>query len=264
MTPGTMLVVTFATLTVALFALFWGGSRFLQAYVYNEPANKLAIRGLIAGLLVGGFLTFWVFVNTRAESKDRYGTFFEFNPTSSHPFDSFEAVRRGGTKDDKGQYRETTAAFKKQGDRYLDTKDTTKSFNMTTADYVVVAVAVKDGEKAVRYDADLDATGKYKSGSNRLFKEVGGRRYIEFGQSNNPSAVFAPSRGALWAALGLNLLHYAVWTLVLWAVLRFTPGHAFGLAVALGLPTMLLLMPLLFDKNKMPDSFGKPVAAQAK
>ena len=89
-----MLVVTFATLTVALFALFWGGSRFLQAYVYNEPANKLAIRGLIAGLLVGGFLTFWVFVNTRAESKDRYGTFFEFNPTSSHPFDSFEAIRR--------------------------------------------------------------------------------------------------------------------------------------------------------------------------
>ena len=85
-TPGTLLILTFAGLVVGFFAFFWGTTLFLQSSLYNAPTTKLPIRAAIAAFLVGGFVTFWTFVNTRAESKDRYGTLFEFNPTSSHEF----------------------------------------------------------------------------------------------------------------------------------------------------------------------------------
>jgi len=60
------------------------------------------LRALVAGLAVALFLTMWVYVNTRADSKDKYGTFFEFKPTSAKEITQFEAVRYGvNTKDEK-------------------------------------------------------------------------------------------------------------------------------------------------------------------
>ncbi|QEL14579.1 hypothetical protein [Limnoglobus roseus] len=258
MSPSTILILTFVGLVVGLFAFFWGTALFLQAALYNTPADKLPIRAALAAFLVGGFLTFWTFVNTRAESKDRYGTFFEFNPTSSSEFHEFTAVRRDANK------KETSVPYKKVSGNFVEVQDATKPFKMNSADYMVSAIEVKDGEKPVKFDAQFDKTGKYAGGSNKVFQEVGGRRYIEFGQTNVPSAMFSPSTGAMMAALGLNALHFVVWFVALWPVLRYTMGHAIGGAAGLGLFVMLLVMPLLFDKNKLPDSFRNPPPAAAK
>ena len=253
MTPGTTLILTFAGLVVGFFAFFWGTALFLQSSLYNAPANKLPVRAAIAAFLVGGFLTFWTFVNTRAESKDRYGTFFEFNPTSSHAFEEFTAIRRDANK------KETSVQHKKVSGKFVEAGDPTKAFRMNSADFIVSAIDVKEGEKATKFEAEFDAKGNYAGGSNRVFREKDGRRYIEFGQSNVPTPIYAPSRGALFAALGLNLLLYAILFAVFWPVLRYTLGHAIGGAVPVGLFIMLLLMPLLFDKNKLPDAYKAQV-----
>jgi hypothetical protein len=52
----------------------------------------------------------------------------------------------------------------------------------------------------------------------------------------------------------LNLGVFVVWLVVLWPVLRFTLAPAAGLALVLGGVTMLLLMPLLFEKNQVPQA----------
>lgn len=257
MSPSTTLALTFVGLVVGLFAFFWGTALFLQSALYNVAAEKLPIRALLAAFLVGGFLTFWTFVNTRAESKDRYGTLFEFNPTSSHDFTEFTAIRRDANK------RETPVSYKKVSGSYVEVQEPTRPFKMNSADFLVSALEVKDGDKGVRFDAQLDKNGNYAGGSNKLFREAGGRRYIEFGQTNVPSPMFAPSTAAMLGAVGLNVLNFVVWFVALWPVLRYTVGHAVGGAAGLGVFVMLLVMPLLFEKNKLPDAARNPPAARA-
>lgn len=260
MTPGTMLLLTFAGLTVGLFAALWGLGLFLQGYLYSEPASKMPLRALGGAVILAAFLTFWVQVNTRAETKDRYGTLFEFNPTSTQSFQEFQAIR----KDRQG--KESTVAFQRVGGGttapYVE-PETQQPFRLTTADYVTVALDVKVGETTTRFDAELDDKGKYKSLNNKVFTAKD-RRFIEFGQTNTPSLIFAPSRGAFFAALALNALNFILWFAVFWPVLRFSFGHAIGLAFVFGGVTMLLLMPLLFDKNQVRASTPPaPAAASA-
>lgn len=256
MSPATTLIVTFAGLVVGLFAFFWGTALFLQSALYNAPVTKLPIRAATAAFLVGGFLTMWTFINTRAESKDRYGTFFEFNPTASHEFAEFTAIRRDANK------KETSVPYKKVGVNFVEAQDPTKPFKMVSADFLVAAVEIKDGDKPVRYEAAFDKKGNYAT-TNKRFTEVNGKRFLEFGNSNIPTPINAPSSGAFVGALALNALNFVVWFVALWPVLRYTVGHAIGGAVALGLFVMILLMPLLFDKNKLPESFHQPAAVKA-
>jgi hypothetical protein len=246
------LALTFVLLALALGVVFFGASLFLQGYLYNEPADRLPIRAAAAGVLVAAFLTAWVAVNARPGAADRYGTLFEFNPTASQPFDELDAVRRAGPIDAEGHPKETAVAYKKLGPRFVEAKNTSRPFVLTTADYMVVAVDVKekDGETKTRYEAELDANGKYPSGAVRVFREVGGPRYIEFSQLGMPSPVYVPSRGALLGAVALNALHFAAWLAAFWLVMRFSLGHAVGLAAGFGLAAMLILMPLLFDRNR--------------
>jgi len=261
-TPGTTLLLTFAGLAFGLTVALWGLGMFLQGYVYSEPAGRMPLRALLGGLILGGFLTFWVYANTRAAGKDRYGTLFEFNPVTTKTFDDFDAVRRYRPAGDKKEGVEKTVHFKRSGGGatapFVDPDG--KPFTLTTADYLTVALEIKDGDQApAAFNAELDDKGKYKPG--KVFRDRN-RRYVEFGQTNTPSAIFVPSRGAFAGAVVLNLLNFVVWFAVFWPVMRFTAGHAAGLAIVVGGVTMLVLMPLLFEKNQVPHH--EPAPAQTR
>ena len=51
-------------------------------------------------------------------------------------------------------------------------------------------------------------------------------------------------------ALFINFLHLVVWFIAFWPILQFTRGHSFILMTVFGLVTMLVVMPLLFEKNR--------------
>ena len=59
----------------------------------------------------------------------------------------------------------------------------------------------------------------------------------------------------------LNLLLFVAWFVAFWPILRFTVGHALGLAAVMGLVTMLLVMPLLFKPNRAAKGPEAPHAA---
>ncbi len=246
------LALTLVLGTVALTALFWGLTVVLQGYLYNQVADRIPLRAVVGGLAVASFITFWTYLNTHASHPDKYGPVLALdhmmNPTTYKDVTEFEAVRRLGVKDEKGQPKETTVPFKWEGDlrtgRFVE-PGTTKEFKTNSSEYVTVALLVPDGDRKVRFDAVLDDAGRYAT-PNKEFREEGGPRYIE---GASPRRMIVPSTAALVLALAVNVLHLVVWFLVFWLVMRFTAGHAIGLTAVFGGVAMFVLMPLLFNLN---------------
>jgi hypothetical protein len=258
-TPGTTLLLTFAAVTAGLFVALWGLGAFIQGALYSGPASRLPLRALAGAVLLGGFITLWTSANTRAGTKDRYGVLHEFTSETHTEFTEFDAIRR----DRAG--KERTVPFKRTGGRtapFVEAADPSRPFTLTTADYVTTGLEVKEGDGKTRFDDELDAGGKYKHAANKVFRDGKGRR-IEFGQSNTPSPIVAKSTGAQIGALLLNAGVFVVWFVVFWPVMRFTLGHALGLAAVFGAVTMLLLMPMLFDTNRVSHQ-APPAAVETK
>lgn len=247
------LLLTFLGVSLVVFALLWATAAVLQPYLYSEVAERMPLRAAIGGVAIGAFLTFWTYANTRAEYLDKYGTLFEFTSTGTREISEFEAVRRLNRKGADGQWAEETVAFKRLPGRsgeFAEGGDPARKFLTNTASYMTIALLVPEGEGKARFEAELDRGGTaYRSSTEKVFRERGGRRYIE---TVAPGVVHAPSRWAMIAAILLNVLHFALWFAVFWPVMRFGSEAALGGAAVFGLVTMLMVMPLLFVANRTP------------
>lgn len=262
-----VLALTFVLLVSALALVFWGTTRFLQGYLYSEPAGRLPVRALVAGAVVGGFITLWTFVNTRASTENKYGTFFDFNPVGEKGVTAFEAVRRFPKMDERGRFTaegdEKTVAFKRKvgglAGEFVDAagapfKLTGSGMPETGRQYLTVALIVDEGDdRKTRFNARIDPRNPNSyapvagGGGNHQFVEERGSRHLD---GDSPAVVYAPSRIAVFAALALNGLLFVAWFAAFGPVLRYSSGHALGLAAACGTATLLVLMPLLFKLNK--------------
>lgn len=257
MTPAVTLALTFAVSAAALTALFWGLALIGQGYLYGQPADKLPLRALVAGLAVALFMGVWTYANTRASHPDKYGTVFEFTPTSTKEVTEFEAVRRFGKTDgkavtwltdEKGQPRETMTRYKWEaegGGKFVEV-GTAKEFKLNDANSLTLALLVPEDGKTVRFEAPTK-DGVYVTKKEEVrFEEQGGSRYIEGGR---PRQMVVPSASAFALAVVLNVGHFVVWFLAFWLVLRFSAGHALLFVAVLGTVAMLVVMPLLFQLN---------------
>ena len=267
-----VLALTFVLLVSATALVLWGTTAFLQSYLYSEPADKLPVRAVVGGLIVGGFMTLWTYVNTRADTENKYGTLFEFNPVGAKEVTAFEAVRRFPKRNEQGketkEYREETAPIvRKPGGRpneFVEDKVGDKfELTNTSKGYLTVALVLDEGGKKAWFEVPLNPTDPNKyAGESREFTEQGGSRTID---GTSPSTVFSPSRLVVIAALSLNALVFVAWFAAFWPVLRYTSGAALGLATVGGLLAVLVLMPLLFDLNKpKPTALTPPPATAPK
>jgi len=253
-----VLLLVFLMLVLALFALFLGGGLVAQGYLYQNPAERMPLRALIAAIFVAGFITLWVRIDQRAPG--RYDTFFNFTPSSTVEFQEFEAVRWAGAGDKLkldagGNPIETTARFKRAvGNKgqfvEVGTGEPFKLNGSTSSgtQYMTGAIRVKaaDDPEPVRYKVTLKEdprtkTKTYKTDSK--FEEEKGSRYVD---AHQIGTLVVPSTGTVVLALFLNFMLMAVWLVAIWPVLRFSLGHAVVFAGALGLITMLTVMPVLF------------------
>ena len=87
------LLLIFLALAAAFAGLLFVVSLFLQGYFYEAPADRLPLRALVGGLVAAGFICFWINLNAKSSSKDKYGTLFDFNSTPTRDYDSFTAIR---------------------------------------------------------------------------------------------------------------------------------------------------------------------------
>jgi hypothetical protein len=240
-----MLIITFAVLVIAAFAVLLGLSLFLQAYLYNAPADKIYLRALVGGFTIALFLTGWTYMNTRADRENKYGAIHEFKPTGTTDVTKFEAIRRNRNK------AETTVPYSKTlGEKEFRSELDKSPFRVNTSDYITVAFLIKEEGKAeaTRFDAALESELLYDSKlEKKTFREKGGPRYIE---EDGIGQIVAPSGGVIFLALLINLLHLVVWFVVFWFVMKFTWPHGLGLAMVLGVVITLIAMPLIFSLNK--------------
>jgi hypothetical protein len=106
-------------------------------------------------------------------------------------------------------------------------------------------IVVEGGQQHV-FLPERDAKGHFKVApgeSLRYYEEGAKGRYMVEGQWGR---VASYRFGRLVLDLFLNLLHFVVWWLVLWLLLRFQWSHALGLAVAFwAVMTLFVLPPLL-------------------
>jgi hypothetical protein len=268
------LILTVVGVSAAGFALFWGLTLFLQRYLYNEPADKLPLRAAVGGLLLGCFIGFWCYVNTRADGENKYGVIHQFSPNDvSPPVAKFVAERKKLDTNQKAVGDEAIT-FERQltekGQRYLPTNPKPtgepKPFAVTAAGYYTHTLVVEHDGQPVRYEAVMNDKQQYPQGAKYTFVEKGsGGRTIEISRGLDadpaePVQVVAPSGGAVFLALALNALHLVVWFAIFWPVLRFNVGHAIGLAVVFFAMGTVLLMPLLFQMNALPK--GPPAMTQ--
>jgi hypothetical protein len=256
--------------TLVLFALFLGGSLVAQGYLYQEPADRLPVRALAAAVMVGTFITLWVWVDKR--HPRRYDTFFEFAPYERKEFSEFEAVRWisiDGVKlntDESGKPLEATIKYKRgtgpKADKFV-VEGTDQQFQLNGATktgegFMTAAIVLKPDPESepVRFDAVFNEDKRTQAKSytpERRFNEQNGSRYV---LADQLGVLYIPSTGTVALALLINLVHFLLWFIAFWPILQYTRGHAFALTVLFGLVTMLLVMPLLFKPNRAP----KPAA----
>ncbi len=259
------LLLILLLVTLVLFALFLGGGLVAQGYLYQEPADRLPVRALAAAVLVGSFITMWVWIDK--QHPRRYDTFFEFAPYERKEFSEMEAIRwvsPDGTKlkvDEAGKPVEVVVKFNRgvgaKSDRFFEEgTDTPFQLSSTTKageSYMTAAIRLKPDPAAdpIRLDAQLkeDKRSQAKTYTpDRRFVEEKGSRYV---QADQLGVLYVPSTGTVILALLLNVLHFLVWYAAFWPILQFTRGHAFALTTLFGLVTMMLVMPLLFKPNRV-------------
>jgi hypothetical protein len=271
-----VLLLILVLVTLVLFALFLGGSLLAQGYLYQQPADRLPIRAIIAAALLGVFITIWVSID-RARPR-KYDTFFEFAPYSRTEFTEFEAIRwvsPDGVKlkvDSSGALIEEVVKFKKgtgaNADKFVE-EATGGPFQMsssgkTGSSYMTAAIRLKPTPDAepVRFDVKTKDNRGMKvyaqPPEQRRFEEEKGSRFV---QADQLGVLYIPSTATVVVALFINFLHFVLWFVAFWVILQYTRGHAFLLAAVFGLITMLMVLPLLFKPGRAPKAPEEPKTA---
>jgi hypothetical protein len=233
-----VLLIILAILTVTLAAALWLAAVLLQGWLYNDLAPRLPLRALAGGFLLALFLTAWCAVY-RAD-PGRFDTLFSFKTEAlDGTATEFQSVRRVG-KDEKKPVK-----YVKSGTDFVSVENQ-KVWKRSDADGMVVALLIppKDGKgEPTRFNAQLQPDGNFPAGNVRYAEEKG-PRYTDEGPSLGQ--VYRVRSFAILGNILANLIHAALWAVVLWVGMRFALGHAIGIGLAFWALTMIAVQPVLF------------------
>lgn len=226
--------------TLGLIVLLRVGALFFQAYFYTEPAQQIVWGAPAAGVLLGGFLAWWLFTVARSPGERPgdipYDTFFRMSPRVymvDEPVKELWAVKKNNEK----------VLYKRQriDQRTYEYKDTTTAQRRWNGNGIEEVVIEHDGEKYRFVKEAKTTSGAYQNFVNdKGWLMTTGERGI----SGEPK-IFRTSR--FLANLFFNFTHLALWFVALWLLLRFQWSHALGLAICIWLIFTLAFLPMMVD-----------------
>jgi hypothetical protein len=219
------IILIFLLLWAGLVVILWAGSLWLQGYIYSEPAPQLVWSAPVAGTVLAVFLAIWCAIDYK--SPGRYGSLFE-SSSSENPdrFPELWAVKGATTT----RYTLTKDAMGRS--EYLDKNGKPIP---THPDRIIV----KENGEEIAFEPERDANGNYKmrTGRSLLYRDARGREMSE----DSPGQLSTIHWGVFLACWFLNFLHFALWFVCLWLLLRFQWSHAFGLALIFWLIMTIVL-----------------------
>jgi hypothetical protein len=218
---------------LVLSALLWGGSRWIQGALYERIPTDLIWRAPAAAAAVTAFLLIWAMINSAAlgpgDTELPYNTLLQFSPERlSEPVPEMTVERADG----KVIYKKVSLPTTPPTQEYRDAEH--NQFKPERAKDVK-SITIKDGDNEIRFLPDPN---------EQRFKEEKGRRslyYESFGRLTTPRT------GATWLIIVLNLVHLALWFVVVWLLLQFNWPHAIVGAICLW-AAMTLLAPSILDR----------------
>ena len=232
----TLLLILLVT-GVGLTMLLLLGSIFIQGYIYTEPNRAIFWGAPAAGAVLTLFLASWCAANAysdKASPKDiPYDTLFNFSPRvdlSEQPAKRLWAIRKGGKTTEYVSQRTAQTRWE-----YRDTTYDRRPWNPANVEAIEIEY---DGQK-IRLDRQ-----PYTEGAYRTFVSPDGWTMTEF--DDGPTGVPTAFRvGRFLANLFFNGMHFLLWFLCLWLLLRYLWSHALGFAFVLWLVMTLTVMPML-------------------
>ena len=257
------LLILFVILIIVLMSLIvvlWGGTIFIQGYVFTEPAPGIAWRApVLAAVLTLGYAIWCLSVALSSDASTTnipINTIFRFTPKEDmlrRPAANLWAIKadRNKTGDKAGE----TILYKS---RHVPGKLNQEKFQYFDPDAKlpwqsdkVVAIEIQpEGEPArMRFDLLELQSGRLdlvdtKRGQYRQFVSSDGWVITEY--EEGPSGL--PVR-FLWSRFLLNVFfnaaHFGAWFLGLWFLLRYQWLHALGLAAVMWLVMTLVILPML-------------------
>jgi hypothetical protein len=238
-----VLVLILLLVTVALIVFLWAGTLFLQGALYTEPTSELYWRVPAAGGVLGAFFALWCLLDYndpgKPENEGRYDTVFRFSPDEETLFSKFKARREGS--ETKILYEKKAADFRNAANEPWRTTSDGKIFD---ALYIYI-----DGRE-VEFRPELKKPGVFKKEAGEVrYVEDGGSRVITEGQVRQ-GILYTHYTSVVLMNFLLNFLHFAVWFLCLWLILRFQWPHALGLSLVLWLIMTLTVLPMLVSKAR--------------
>jgi hypothetical protein len=248
-----VLCLIFVLLFIALAVILVAGTVSIQGNIYSEVTPNVPWKAVAAAAVMTAFYAIWIFVDYRAIAADPNRTDFPFDAIhrfspkeTSDPVDKLWVVKNNNEILYRRQAGDTLA-----GAKYVDAQ-TGQQWSRSDSTGIVEAIIIEDKDAKVRFEPKLDAQGNFvpeKPGRDIEpfpgYYEVKGKRKMEqIGQ------VTSFHWGLYFANWMLNIVHLALWFVLLWLVLRFQWSHALFMGVILWAIATLLIVPMLLDRTQ--------------
>ncbi len=238
-----VLIVLLVWFVLSVILAAW--TLFFQGYIYSEPVPDVWWRAPAAGTALALFLLVWVVLDYRAPGRYRALHEFDFVKDEDPPRELLivrdgkqETFQLRKTAENRREYRNGNAKLPSRPDK----------------------VIIVEGDQRYVFEPDRDARGHFKPGPDDMlhYHDARGREMVE----GFLGFVSTRQYGRLVANLLLNFLHFVVWFLALWLLLRYQWAHAFGLAVVFWLVMTLFVLPLVLGQAEKVarDRAGPPAA----
>lgn len=220
-----------------LVAVFWGGSLWLQAYLYNEPASGMYWRAPAAATATTLCLAFWCYLESSsydpAEGGPAYDVFIYAAASRTTYFPEFAATNLDPAGKEGKPIRYRTR------DRTMVSPPYRK---WSPTDLIIV----KEDGNEVRFVAEKDGHGHYvrerkrapaglgwliSAGAEQPLRYKDGRGRI---MTEDAVGQLTSSRwGRFWAVVLLSVAQFVVCFACLWLLIGFQWPHALLIAVVL-------------------------------
>ena len=234
------LILTLILIALAVGILCALGAVILQGYWYESVADGIAWRSAATGAASGVVLGLWGMLE--AAVPGRFDTLLNFSPRESMVFDQFWSVR----KSDRGT---TEELYKRSRDlrgviTFVDANQ--RPWQRSDGGMMVAVIVEENGERK-RFDAELDAAGRFlvRDSEPLRYREVGGSRVMTEAAIGQ---LHTMRYGRLIVNLVWNLLHLAAWFACFWLILEFQWPHAVLLAAVMWLVTVVIVWPVLQER----------------
>ena len=236
---GLLVILFIVFFSIAV--LLWAGTLGLQGLIYNDVAAGLHWRAPAASGLVMALLAVWCFIDYRAALADPetaqlpLETIFRFTPKESRPpAKKLVAVKNG----------QETEFFRKESGEYRDRFN--NGWSRADTNGITEQIIIDEGGQRIHFAPKL-RDGSFVDTREAFppYYEVSGGRVMEqIGQVTQ-------FRWGLWLLnLFFNFVHFGLWFVGLWLLLKYQWPHALGLAVAIWVVMTLVPLPMMLERTR--------------